>query len=125
MNREGMSGNDSSKTSGFVGFMEIGGPFELTPEKKRSIEVRRQYNNLHAACPKCGGTSIEMTCMGYPFWTSLDHAVDENLCSCECGWNGIRHDMVPLSDKGAHQEAKRRSQPLVDWLDSKRNEQSE
>jgi len=47
------------------------------------------YHNIdHVACPKCGNTSLETTCVGYI-------GEDRNRATCECGWKGTVHDMVP------------------------------
>lgn len=50
----------------------------------------KDYQAKHAACPQCGSTDIEQTCMG--FFGDEDH----NRAVCVCGWRGIVHDMVPL-----------------------------
>lgn len=45
------------------------------------------YYEDHRVCPECGdGTS--QTFMGFIFYPGKPYK-DENLCKCDCGWEGI------------------------------------
>lgn len=63
--------------------------------------TREDYYNLHRYCPECGNREHMITCV--PVRTrNWIYAIDENLVWCECGWNGIKHEMVEkkvLKDK--------------------------
>lgn len=60
-------------------------------------EISRLYHELHRACPICGSTSIETTCVGH-IMLDLETARDSNNATCLCGWSGEVHDMVSGRD---------------------------
>jgi ssDNA-binding Zn-finger/Zn-ribbon topoisomerase 1 len=51
------------------------------------------YNKEHKYCPNCGNNKLMVTFAGYIFY-NYETYVDKNSVSCECGWNGIVHDLV-------------------------------
>lgn len=51
------------------------------------------YNNEHRYCPNCGSNKYKTTFVGYIFY-DYEKYVDRNGVLCECGWNGIVHDLV-------------------------------
>lgn len=55
--------------------------------------LKQQYYDSHKYCPACGSDKYSTTYMGYLF-TNLNEFKDENSVRCECGWEGIHHDLV-------------------------------
>jgi hypothetical protein len=71
-------------------------PKPPTPEERQAArtEAYRQYGELHKCCPQCGGKNICQTCIGYVM-TDPSKYEDRNQATCQCGWRGVVHDMVP------------------------------
>lgn len=66
---------------------------ELQAKRRRQI---KDYYEAHQCCPRCGGTSITSTCMGY--WHTADGVEDHNHANCndrDCKWHGIVDEMTP------------------------------
>lgn len=63
-------------------------------------EFIKQYRIDHKACPVCNGTSMNTTLCGYIFNSNdPDSYKDRNAATCmTCGWKGIRHDLIRLSE---------------------------
>lgn len=61
------------------------------------IRVLQVYLDLHARCPKCFSHRVDKACAGfvYPDDVKLRDYKDESPCGCECGWEGVGHDLVP------------------------------
>ena len=55
-----------------------------------------EYSKLHRACPHCNSIEVSQTYMGYTLKLDAMHEYqDENRASChDCGWLGIKHEMV-------------------------------
>lgn len=68
-------------------------PKPPTPEERRA-EAYRAYRKLHERCPQCGGNNIETTCVGYIMADPSTYE-NRNRATCQCGWRGVVHDMVP------------------------------
>jgi hypothetical protein len=64
--------------------------------RKMTDENLRKYEEKHKHCPKCGGKSHTSTLMGIIMDnTNPENYMDDNKVTCnECGWSGIKHDMV-------------------------------
>lgn len=60
-------------------------------------EFRKEYNRLHACCPKCNSNACTTTLIGYILdMSSPDEYEDKNNCICNnCGDIHIVHDRVP------------------------------
>jgi len=63
-----------------------------------------EYYKSRDACPRCGNTGIERTCMGYIPTLNKDGVkgyddgfADRNIAKCRCGWRGTVHDLVAES----------------------------
>lgn len=64
-------------------------------EKGSKEELFHRYYSSHKKCPKCGGTNISQTLMGFVMdANNYDAFKDENKCNCKCGWTGIVHDLI-------------------------------
>lgn len=61
-------------------------------------EFMKEYQRLHAACPKCGATGHSSTYVAYVANMSNTAAYkDKNHCVCsECGDRHLTHDRVPV-----------------------------
>lgn len=55
------------------------------------------YEREHSRCPQCGSGSIEATTAGYLPLPGVAY-VDQNRARCDCGWQGIVHDLKPESE---------------------------
>jgi len=72
-------------------------PYIIVEEKKLK-QLLMEYQKNHAACPQCNSTKFRSTYVGYIM--DVNHPEkykDENKISCQCGWSGITHDLVPES----------------------------
>jgi|JI10StandDraft_1071094.scaffolds.fasta_scaffold793794_2 hypothetical protein len=75
---------------------KIGWPAQFQ-KKPTQAELMALYYPQHCCCPTCGGCNLETTCVGYMF-KDLETAEDSNKATCECGWRGIVHDLVPAKE---------------------------
>jgi DNA-directed RNA polymerase subunit RPC12/RpoP len=61
----------------------------IQEQKKNPEEYWAKYNQQHRRCPNCGSKrflQFMRACQGY----------DDNEGGCEdCGWEGIRHQLLP------------------------------
>lgn len=72
----------------------------LTDGDERRKLFMKEYNDKHAACPKCGDVSYITTLMGFPF-NPDDPDSYENLNKCFCGEcfdKHTKHERVPIKD---------------------------
>ena len=60
-----------------------------------------KYHKEHAVCPKCGSRHLSSTLVGYLYNSKYpERYKDCNRTLCmDCGWSGIRHDLVPEKEK--------------------------
>ena len=65
------------------------------------LEYMEQYDKEHYCCPKCHSKNNSSTLVGYIYDpTHPEDYKDCNSVHCyTCGWNGIKHDMVPKPEK--------------------------
>ena len=61
----------------------------------------KKYREQHCCCPKCFGRTYSSTLSGYVYDPEHpENYKDGNSCRCcNCGWKGIRHDLVPDPNK--------------------------
>ena len=78
---------------------------ETTQEEIRSwdpeaYDFRENYAKQHRVCPKCGSRNFSTTLVGYPLYKDhMETYKDLNRIECyNCGWKGVRHDLVPEKD---------------------------
>lgn len=64
-------------------------------------EFMNKYDKEHSCCPKCGSKNFSSTLVGYIYNPEKpEEYKDRNSVKCfDCGWRGIRHDMVPAPVK--------------------------
>lgn len=65
-------------------------------------EFRKEYNEEHAACPKCGSKRHSTTLVAYIINMSAKELYkDKNRCTCsDCGDVHITHDRIKISYRG-------------------------
>lgn len=64
-------------------------------EKGSYEELYHRYSSSHRKCPKCGGTNNSQTLVAYILNPNdYESYQDKNHVRCECGWEGIVHDLV-------------------------------
>lgn len=67
--------------------------------KEEQAEFLKQYRLDHCVCPVCHKSNYSTTLAGYILYNKEDYK-DKNRCTCHnCGWVGIRHEMLPMSEK--------------------------
>lgn len=79
---------------------------EVQPMKHRTADLYKQmmenrkasadYYAAHKVCPKCNGSSVSQTYVGYIQVSGIPYR-DENDASCLCGWKGTVHDLIPAT----------------------------
>lgn len=77
-------------------------PYIPTEHTKESLDdyntFMKKYKELHAACPKCGGTGCTTTLVGFIMMSDNREAYEDlNDCVCyKCGDKHTYHERVPL-----------------------------
>lgn len=57
-------------------------------------EFISQYDDQHTYCPECGGENISHTLKGIMLPDDHSKYRDTNRATCQCGWEGIVHDLT-------------------------------
>lgn len=85
-------------------YLDVGiSPEPHIAQAKRAREYEKRYYEEHAVCPQCRSRDFISTLMGYI--VSMEHPEtfqDKNEITCRCGWEGIRHDLVPREKPDYH-----------------------
>ena len=60
--------------------------------KSKLYNSSDEYYTDHEVCPKCK-SSTSSTYMGFIFYKGKPFK-DENICECDCGWEGITDELI-------------------------------
>jgi len=73
---------------------------EIRSWDPEAYDFRENYAKQHKVCPKCGSRNFSTTLVGYPLYKDhMETYKDLNRIECyNCGWKGVRHDLVPEKD---------------------------
>lgn len=59
-----------------------------------TYQTKDAYYADRVCCPSCGAREHRQTLMGYLFRPGVPFK-DENRVTCDCGWVGLVHALVP------------------------------
>lgn len=74
---------------------------DINKALKLISKFKKRYYKKHSHCPACGSTSYSSTYVDYIVTVRNgeegaevdDSFADKNQVTCECGWQGIVHDL--------------------------------